>query len=153
MAAEPIRELILQDCESSLGAIDGTGAYHHALVSVERGKPAVPEDLKALPAAFIQEGEEMNVQDINLLVSRRLSITVEMWVRSDQDDLPTLTNRALGDLELALMADLTRGGQAIDTEVTGRTVELDERPGVLGTARLQCAIDFQTLKKNPASKG
>ena len=42
MPDEPIRERIMQDCEDALGLIDGTGAYHHALAAIGRGKAVPP---------------------------------------------------------------------------------------------------------------
>ena len=153
MADEPIREQILQHCEASLALIDGTGAYHHALASVGRGKPAMPEDSTLLPIAFVDEGEEAATQDTNLLLTRRLPVTVEAWLRSDDGQLPTLANRLLADIERALGADPTRGGLAIRTELVNTAVISDETPGVLASARAQFEIDYWTVKGNPASKG
>lgn len=153
MPEEPIRERILQHCETSLGLINGTGPYHYALVSVQRGKAIPPEDLAQLPAAFLDEGEETVTQDTNLLLMRRLQITVEAWLRSDAGALPTGANRLLADLERAVAADPTRGGLAIRTELVGTNIVADESPGVLASARAEFAIEYWTLKGNPASKG
>ncbi len=153
MAEEPIRERILQHCQTSLAAINGMGAYHHALVSIQRGKAIPPENLTQLPAAFLDEGEETIIQDTNLLISRRLPVTVEAWLRSDTGALPTGANRMLADLERALAADPTRGGLAIRTELVNTTILPDEAPGVLASARAQFEIDYWTLKGNPASAG
>lgn len=153
MADEPIQERILQDIRESLSAIDGTGAYHHALASVERGKPDVPEDLTQLPAAFIAAGDETVIQDTNLLHTRRLPVSVEAWVRSADGDLPTRVSRMIADMERSLLADPTRGGLAIRTELLGSGKTLDESPGVLASARVDIAVHYWTLVGNPASVG
>jgi len=143
----------MQDCEAALGLIDGTGAYHHALAAIGRGKAVPPEDLKVLPVAFLDEGEEPITQEENLLLLRRLPITVEAWLTSSEGDLPTQANRLLADIERALTADPTRGGLATRTDVIAAGVTLDESPGVLGSARAQFTIEYRTLRGNPASKG
>jgi len=153
VAEESIQERNLQHLKDSLWAIDGTGAYFHKLESVERGKPDVPEDLTQLPAAFLAAGDETVVQETNLLLTRRLPVTVEAWVRSAAGDLPTLANRMIADIERALLADPTRGGLAIRTELLGSGKTPDESPGVLASARVEIAVHYWTLVGNPASVG
>ena len=152
MADEPIRERILQHCETSLGAIDGTGQYHTALMTIARGR-AVADALPNLPAAFLAEGDERIARDHNLLLTRELDITVEIWVRSAAGNLPTLTNRALADLERALTADPRRGGLAVETDPTGSTSVHDEKPGVLASVQAGFTIQYRTVRGNPASIG
>jgi hypothetical protein len=152
VADEPIRERILQHCATSLAAINGTGAYHLALARITRGQP-VPGDLGDLPAAWLEEGDEPISQDTNRLLTRELPLSVTVWVRSEAGDLPTLTNRALADVERAMLADPTRGGLAKATTMIGNAVTRDEAPGVLGSARVDFSIQYFTAWGNPASKG
>jgi hypothetical protein len=150
---EPIRERILQHCENSLRAIDGTEPYWSTLADVERGRP-VPGDLKRLAVAFIDEGDEAVSQDTSLLNTRLLPLTVEVRVRSDAGSLPTVGNRMLADVERALTVDPTRGGLAKYTRLTGTSIPLqDEGPGVLASVRAQFEIQFYTRQGNPGSKG
>lgn len=153
MAEEPIRERILQHCETSLQAIDGTGAYHTALASIARGRQVPKEDPADLPAAFLQEGDEGFTQDTNLLLTRTLPVSVEVLLRSAADNLPTLANRAAADVERALTTDPTRGGLAKRTDITGIAITNDEAPGVLASIRCDFVIEYHTLRGNPASKG
>lgn len=153
MADEPIRERILQHCETSLRAIDGTGAYHTALAGVARGRQVPKEDPADLPAAFLQEGDESFAQDTNLLVTRTLPVSVEVLLRSTAADLPTLANRAAADVERALTADPTRGGLARRTDITGIAITHDEAPGVLASVRCDFTIEYFTLRGDPASTG
>ncbi len=160
MAEEPIRERIVQQCEASLQAIDGTGPYHYALASVQRGK-AVPGDLANLPAAFLDEGDEAISQDTQLLLTRVLPIIIEVWVRSADEawvrlaegGLPTLANRMVADVERALMADPTRGGLAQRTTLTRNSRVQDESPGLLAAIRVEGEIQYWTAERDPASSG
>jgi hypothetical protein len=153
VAEEPIRERILQQCETSLLAINGAGEYHLALATVTRGRPVPPEDPADLPAAFLNEGDESFSQDTNLLLTRTLPVSVDVLLRSAAADLPTLANRAAADCERALTSNPTRGGLANRTEITGITITMDEAPGVLASVRCDFVIEYRTLRGNPASKG
>jgi hypothetical protein len=153
MPDEPIRELILQHCEASLWEIDGTGAYHTALRTVVRGKPVPEDDPSSLPAAFLDEGDETYLQEINLLITRTLPITVEARLRSTDGALPTLANRLFADIERAITTDPTQGGLAVRTELTASTILVDESPGILASVRAEFEITYHTRRGDPSYAG
>lgn len=152
---DPVRERIVQHCETSLWAIDGTGAYYFALADVQRGKITAPDDLTKLPAASLEEGDEAPTQDTNLLLTHVLPLGIEVWLRSGKDDPPlqTLANRMLADVERALTADPTRGGLAKRTTPVGTSGVQDAAPGVLTSVLANFEIEYYTRQGDPASTG
>jgi hypothetical protein len=113
----------------------------------------VPDDSVKLPAAFLHEGDESYAQDINLLLTRELPVTVEARLRSDTGNLPTLANRMLADLERAITSGPTQDGLAVSTELTGSSIVYDEAPGVLASVRCEFLVSYRTVRGNPANKG
>ena len=153
MAAEPVRELIVQDCVTSLLAINGTGDYWSILLDAVRGK-LDPESPPLTP--FIDEGDEQTAPGNNPQVSHVLPITVEVVIQSADGDLPTLVNRLIADLERALTGSETsrsRGGRATTTTLTGNSRTLDPPPGVLASIRVQFEITYLTRLGQPELVG
>ena len=66
-------------------------------------------------------------------------VNVEVWIRHDEGTVPgstdTILNSLLGDVEKALAIDETRGGNAVDTIITGcvpfETVEGQPYSGII----------------------
>lgn len=153
MAAESIRELILQQCETTLAAVNGTGVYHCALETVDRGQ-GPPSNLDRLPAVRIAEGDEGSVDGPDPLITLRLPITVTGWVHVDDDggvSLPTLRNRIRQDIQTALLADWTRGGLAVNTRYTGSRTPVDDDPDTLGSVEVTFEILYRTRHNDPAA--
>ena len=154
MATEPVRELIVQDCVTSLLAVNGTGDYWSILLDAVRGK-LDPESPPLTP--FIDEGDEQTAPGNNPQISHTLPITVEVVVQSDDgQDLPTLVNRLIADLERALTGSETsrsRGGRATTTTMTGNSCTLDPPPGVLASVRAQFEVQYLTRLGQPELVG
>jgi hypothetical protein len=154
VASEPHREVILQACEARLLAINGTGAYHHVMATVRRGKYN-PAALGTLPAAFLQEGEEeTHDEEIAGLILRTLHIFVDVWMECPAEEKPsTVANRMLADLERAFTADATLGGLVNNVSMTDNEVATDEPPGILAAVSAQFKIQYQTLRGDPSTQG
>lgn len=147
MPVDPIRERILQDCEEALWLIDGSGLYHCALKAVRRGK-ATPEDILT---ACLDDGPEEVSRVPNAKLTRKFTVTVEVYVQDEQGDLSSLGNRMLGDLERALTTDPTRGALAVNTVMTSNEILADEAPGTLTQVRAQFLITYRTQVARPQS--
>jgi hypothetical protein len=155
VASEPIQERILQDLEASLRLVNGTGAYHHVLVTIlERGAPW-PEALDQLPAARVLEGDEAATLGATGLVARQLPVTVEARLALPEPgrNLRTEAGRLIADLERAVTADPRRGGLAVDTFLTGNSRLIDEEPGPLAEVRVEFLVQYRTRHGDPATAG
>jgi hypothetical protein len=156
MATESIRERIVQHVETSLSVITGTGEYHTAVATIARGQ-AEPSNLDELPAIRITEGEETVREGNYPCVTRWLSIQIRSWARVDPDlpdvSLPTVQNRLQADIERALLADPTRGGVAITTNLMGSVPNDDEARDETGSVTQEFQVQYQTLRADPASLG
>lgn len=151
MATEPIREQILEQIVTTFRGLDGTDPYWSTLVAVRRGK-ARPDDLSTLPRAYVTEGEETITPDMPSL-DRTLLVQVEAWLRSSENDLPTLANRMLADLERILTADPTRGGLALETILVEDRIETDEDPGTLAAVVARFSVRYFTAYGDPSTQG
>jgi len=155
MATESIRERILQDVETSLAAITGTGEYHIALAEdgVDRGQ-LPPSNLDRLPALRVSEGEEEVIEGPTPYITRMLSVTVRGWISVPDESLdvplPTLANRLMADIERAMLAGPTRGGLAQDTILVGSLIHDDDEKDVIGSVSVTFRVQYRTLRNNPA---
>ena len=156
MADEPIRERILQHCKTSLLGMQQTSDFHFSPKSVTRGRANPdPTKLGELPAIFFTEDDEGIEEGPNPVLSRTLPIMVEAWVQSDYEELATMANRMLADLERSMTceANRTRGDLAIGTRITGNRIRIDEPPGSLASVQADFEIRYQTVEGDPSAIG
>lgn len=117
---DPIDEQIIQNVVSTIGIVTVTNGFANTITSVERPNPGIGNVGKNL-AAVVYQGNPEPIEDsiqtgrewmhpINILIT-----VVESEGSSTPIDQRINSIRA--DVEKALMADITRGGLAIDTLV------------------------------------
>lgn len=158
MASASIRERILAHVATSLALINGAGAYTHALAptAIARGKASADVLDAALPAAWIDVGDEDVLRVPNGKLSRTLPVAVEAWIKAPAaqlEELPTLAEAMLADLERALTADGTRGGLATSTVLTATRVLVDSPPGTLAQVLITVTVAFRTVIGSPEQAG
>ncbi len=112
---ESKRELILQDLKTTLLAIDGTGDYWTTVKSVKR-EPFVPteferEDKPGLLIVATGEPETIENQP-GYRDKRDMAVGIVGVLDRPNGDEGTAVNRFMMDVSRAVMADVTRGGQA-----------------------------------------
>jgi len=122
---ESKRELILQNLETTLGAIDGDDPFWTEVKSVKR-VPFVPmefegEDKPGLLIVATGEPETIENQ-FNYHDKRDLKIGIVGVLDRPRGDQGTAINRFMKDVSIAVMADVTRGGLA---SMTFKTRQLD----------------------------
>jgi len=123
--ANSVRELIMQNVKATLSAIRVSDGYNFNMSTdtVQRwsmfGNRAID-----YPYYVIDMAQETEEPVPNPKVSLRLSITVSAYYvqdESDTNDTGLYINRMLADIKKALLVDVTRGGNAIDTKITEST--------------------------------
>ena len=115
---DTVREKIMQNIETTMDGISKANGYNNDIADVQRwrqgGNPRVN-----VPCIVINCGPEEKEQSQEPLTTCMLIVNIDVWIRHDEDDVPGSTdailNSLLGDVEKALMVDITRGGYAVDT--------------------------------------
>ena len=115
---DTVREKIMQNIETTMNEISKANGYSNDIASVQRwrqgGNPRTD-----VPCIVINCGPEEKEPVPNPLTTCMLTVNIDVWIRHDEDDVPGSTdailNSLLGDVEKALMVDITRGGYAVDT--------------------------------------
>jgi len=150
MAEEPKRELILQDLETTLTAIDGEGPYWTEVKTVKR-VPLVPtefegEDKPALLIVATGEPEEIENQ-MSYHDKRDLRVGIIGVMDRPKDDTGTAINRFMKDVGVAVMVDVTRGGYASQTFKT-RQLDASNLFGDLCLFEIELTIRYHCDGRN-----
>jgi len=114
-----IRENILLNLKSTLEAITKAHGYNNDIASVQRWSQRGPA-LASMPTIIINAGPEEKKPEPNPLVTCTFNVYIDIWtnhLESDTRSSDEILDSLLGDVEKALMIDITRGGYAIDTNV------------------------------------
>ncbi|MCK5057088.1 MAG: hypothetical protein KAT34_10560 [Candidatus Aminicenantes bacterium] len=141
MAKQTVREKILEDIKAALELIKTENGYENDVLSVQRWKQSGNSTL-LVPCIIINASGEPRRQDPHPLISCRLSVYLDLWIRHDEDDpesTDTYLNSLLLDIENALMVDYTRNALAQNTEITN----LDPFRGVEGNPHAGVSIEVE----------
>ena len=140
--ADTVREKIFANLVTTLSAISVAGGYDNDVASVERWNMN-GNNKASVPAIILNSGPEKDDDGKAYdLTHCLLTVFLELWVRQNETEsvaTPTdkLLNSLLGDIKKALQVDVTRGGVAVDTEVTDietfETIEGQQHAGLIIT--------------------
>lgn len=141
---ESKRELILQELKMTLAGINGTGDYWTTVRSVKR-VPVVPseferEDKPGLLIVATGEPETIENQP-SFRDKRDLKIGIIGVLDRAHGDEGTEVNRFMADVHRAVMADVTRGGNANMTFVT-RQLDVSNLFGDLGIFEIELNVRY-----------
>lgn len=152
-----VREEIVANIQTTLRLIDAGATYDNTIedAAIQRwnsnGNPR-----GTVPMILIYEASESRSDKSFRLTHCRMSIFLALMCRQTEDDSTsagTLLNSLLGDITKALKVDVTRGGYAVDTEITDvsplETEEGQEEFGLLITVDVEYRHD-QTNPKTVA---
>ena len=156
--ADTVREKIFANLVTTLSGISVAGGYDNNIALVERWN--MNGNNKAnVPAIIINSGPEKNDDDKAYnLTHCLLAVFLELWVRQNETEsaaTPTdkILNSLLGDIKKALAVDVTRGGNAVDTEVTDietfETIEGQQHAGLIITVE----IEYRHKQTDPQTAG
>jgi len=122
---ETVREKILQNLKTTLEGITVANGYNFdfAPETVQRWSMH-GNSLVNLPAVIISCGDEGEQSVPYPFEECALSVYLDCFYVNDEDEAistDTYLNRLQGDIKKAILADHTRGGHAVDTNVLGTT--------------------------------
>jgi len=146
---QSVRERILQNIEAALRTIVEGDVYNFTVRQVERTRVTPLLENLEFPALFIFEMPERLTQGPNPLMTKELVIVIQAWIRSGDDDLSVQVNGLLADLEVALLADKTRGGLAVDTLFSEHSIYLDTPIDVLAATHTIFTVHYRTVEGDP----
>lgn len=119
-----VRENILENLKTALSGVTAANGYANDIQSVQRWRQQ-GNSLASVPCAVINAGPEEKDPVPNPYMTCRLTVYIDVWTRQDDSDpqsTDTLLNSLLGDIEKAVMLDITRGGYAKDTNIKSNTL-------------------------------
>ena len=117
--AHPIKELITQNIEETLGKVKTANGYSYDL-NVRRYVAVakyIPEHLMCI---IYQDGEDRIEQEANTKDGRELRIAVDVFIQQGPDDTTPVdqyANIVEAEMTKALLSTYTRGDLAIDTTI------------------------------------
>lgn len=150
-----IRENIMLNLKTALEDITLAHGYNNTIASVQRWnqRGAV---FSAFPTIIINAGPEDKKPEPHPLATCSFKVYIDIWTNQPEDGTKSsdeILNSLLGDVEKALVADITRGGYAVDTNITGNlpfeTVQGQPQIGI----SIEIEIVYQHQISDPAVSG
>ena len=148
MPAESIRELIIQDIESTLLTVVAGALYHHTILKVVRFEAWTP-NLNVYPACAITllDSDESDSES-----STRQTVTMRFLIMAELEQHANLerdTSRLIDDIKRVLVVDITRNSLALDTQVTSARPFLTDGAVPRGGATIEGNVRFRHLFGDP----
>lgn len=140
-----IRKLIRDNIEATLTGLATTNGR----VYKTRVYPVAEDRLPGLAIYTRDESTEYATITKPRTQMRELTVSVEIYVKA-QVDYDDELDQIASEIEAALYTDITRGGYAKDTMVTGFDCDFSgegDQPVARGT--MQISVDYVTLEGNP----
>lgn len=140
-----IRKLIRDNIETTLTGLATTNGR----VYKTRVYPVAEDRLPGLAIYTRDESAEYATITKPRTQMRELTVSVEIYVKA-QVDYDDELDQIASEIESALYTDVTRGGYAKDTMMTGFDCDFSgegDQPVARGT--MQISVDYVTLEGNP----
>lgn len=151
MPSTPRRKSVAAAVQTALLAIDGTSAYFNdvdARVYLYNRSPVTIHDY---PAIVIYEGRERKELDNATKFTCALSFAIAGYVREgDDSEKSGEIAEMLHDIEKALMADHTLGGETIDIDILGNTFIMNEKSDRVGVI-VEVEVLYQHSVTDPSA--
>lgn len=148
-----ITETILEDIKTAVEGIDGTGSYNTTLATVERRlKHWSTMNQSEFPAAFVlYESETFEPFTMTRNLLSDFTVTIIAFLHISDGVLETQITNIREDLLRALLTDITRGGNAIDTQPrsTNAIVAWDGQEFTTAIFEFSFLIQFEFSETNP----
>lgn len=150
-----VRESILANIKTVLAGVTTGNGYDNTLASVQRWRQDGNTTFD-IPCVFIAAGPETKNVGPNPNMTCRLTIFIGIWTRQEKintDPSDAILNSLLGDIEKALMLDVTRGGYARDTNILSNEPfdSIEGQPDI--GLMVQMEVLYQHLQTDPEVSG
>lgn len=153
--ADTIRELIQKNIDTTLKTITTVAGFNNNFLSVQRYMQKKNTFAK-MPMIIHGAGDESVVSGPHPWNTLTLPVIIAIYFRyseiTDSRSVDEVINSYLGDVEKALMADTTRGGNAERTEITSIPIfENDEKESLSGVF-IEIEVTYYHQATNPYSR-
>lgn len=145
----PIRKLILDNVRTTLAAIEPGGGFR---TTVKRAEHIGLNALDLVTYPFIAIGPpSFSYEDSQYRkMAVEMTITLLLVVRTSTEAVETMHD-FLEDVSLALRADVTRGGYAIDTHIRRDTPAVPVVSEPVFSTEVEVAISYRYLATDPST--
>jgi len=152
--SEPVRELVMQDIKSALELIVEGDTYWNTVNTVSRElKP--PTSTTGTHLFVYSPGDSVLPYDGRStstgVIDTQMQIDIIAWMpREIASD--TASQRLVADIETAILADRTRGGNAINTRLLGREVVTADANEPLSQVTVRFVVRYRTTFGDPGTQ-
>ena len=145
----PVMERVLEHVRTTLAAISTGSGFHSTVAEVHRADGRNALDVNSYPALIVSAPSVSWDQSApHMIAARPCSITIRCVV-DDRDSRQTALSWIVSDVKAALLADVTRGGDAVSTEIVAdRMYESDENLP-WSAADIDVDLWFRHLRSDP----
>lgn len=151
MITDTVKEKIAKNLYDTLTSITEGNGYRNTVLSVQRWNKN-GNNTKDCPCIIIWPGQETKTPDPHPLYSCKWQVQLEVFIRQKPDSevsTDEIVNGILGDIERALIKDVSRGGNAVDTILLGndpfQTIEGSANGGI----NIDIEIHYRHLQSDP----
>ncbi len=152
----PVIEKIAANVLTTVNGVTTDNGYNQTIVVKRAGRvdydsEAAADDLEGL----IYQGKRERIEGPFTLYSWRQPFAIIAFALNDDGSsvtIDTRLNQICADMEKALRLDITRGGNAYETDI-GEPEFLEAEDGSMSAVRLPITVDYRVLKSDPYTKG
>lgn len=145
---DPIRKKILANIRTTLLAIQAGATYRTTVRGVEHlGLNEV--DIKTYPFVAIGPPQFRFDDGQYRRIAVEMTLTLLLVIRTQTSTVETMHD-FLEDVSLAMRADVTRGGFALDTHVRGDSPDVPDGTHPVFATEVELAISYRHLNTDPA---
>lgn len=127
--ADPVKTAILDDMRTVLATITAGATYSRTVRTVGRVPGGMPSSSLFDIVNIISTGATKT----DLSNKTVVTMTVRLEAIVEAADPPAAVDQVEADIEKALMADITRGGRAIDTQIVSCEEAISDHSSLGGT--------------------
>lgn len=150
----PVSQSIFNNVIATLQGITVAVGFNQTVVKVESTRPMIEPSPSTFPTLTAWIEDESREQSAIMYTDHHQTLVIRGFTL-DGNDPGLALERLMADVEMALAADLTRGGYAIDTAAVGGVERDAVMPGNMmgrGIAYAEYTIWFRTKRGNPYSQ-
>ena len=153
---ETVRERILQNIKTVLEGVTIVNGYNFDFTTETVQRWSMHGNrMVDMPMVVVSPGDEEESSSPHPFEECLLAVYLDVFFVTDENDtVPTDTylNRLQGDIKKAILADPTRGGDAVDTDILGttpfETTEAQPYAGII----MELRIRYRHLRSDPTAK-
>jgi len=153
---ETVRERILQNIKTTIEGVTIANGYNFDFTQETVQRWSMHGNrMVDMPTVVISPGDEDESSSPHPFEECLMSVFLDVFYVTDEDDLvstDTYLNRLQGDIKKAILADVTRGDEAVDTDILGttpfETTEAQPYAGII----IEVRVRYRHLRNDPTAK-